>query len=139
MIDCFENSIKWRSLGKTNFCFKIGLFTRAEKICWCYKNRIPFRKENLASNLALSIQDGPLALQEQRSLLNTLLQIWLFENKSKNLLELQEQHFLRHFCFKNQSQDLPVLQERHLPRTTLLWWKNDYLSRNLSFSKDNLD
>ena len=53
-------------------------FTRAEKICWCYKNRISFRKGNLASNLALSIQDGPLALQEQRSLLNTSLQIWLF-------------------------------------------------------------
>ena len=75
-------------------------FTRAEKICWCYKNRISFRKGNLASNLALSIQDGPLALQEQRSLLNTLLQIWLFENKSKNLLVLQEQHFLRHFALK---------------------------------------
>ena len=25
LIDCFENSIKWRSLRETNFCFKIWL------------------------------------------------------------------------------------------------------------------
>ena len=87
-------------LKKDTLLFQNLALNRAEKICWCYKNRISFRKRNLASNLALSIQDGPLELQEQCSLLNALLQIWLFENESENSLVLQEQHFLRQFCFE---------------------------------------
>ena len=52
LIDCFENSLKWRSLGKTNFCFKFWLFYS------CWKDMLVLQEQNIFEKRKFSFKSG---------------------------------------------------------------------------------